>query len=98
MRLANDSDLAAFVRARRRELGLSQGRLAEIAGLRRATVADLERGQARGVRLETATALLDALGVILTTTLRSPNADSGPTSGGAPRPPLDDMLRQVGAQ
>lgn len=60
--LRNADDLAALVRERRKECGLSQGEVARLANLRRATVVDLEAGKSRPT-FDTALAVLSALGV-----------------------------------
>lgn len=51
------------VRELREARGLTQGALAEKAGLRRATVNRIEMGRVKGVDLRTLELLADALGV-----------------------------------
>lgn len=63
----------AAVRARRRELGLSQERLAELAELDRTYVSSLERGR-RNPTLRTAGRLASALGLPLSELLRDKDA------------------------
>lgn len=61
---ATPSALASAVRARRRQLGLRQGELAELAGVSERFVFAVESGK-DSVRLDKLTALLDALGLHL---------------------------------
>jgi HTH-type transcriptional regulator / antitoxin HipB len=93
MRLTNDQDLATYVRTRRRELGLSQEQLGERAGLRRATVTDIEQARSHP-SFATATALLAALGVTLTTYVPN-SATMGGGSPGPARPDLDTVLDRL---
>jgi y4mF family transcriptional regulator len=58
-------DVAAVVRARRRELGWSQAALAGGAGVSRQWVVALESGTAAGCELGKVLAVLDALGIPL---------------------------------
>jgi transcriptional regulator with XRE-family HTH domain len=65
MNRSHEKVLRAFgqaVRFRRRELGLSQEKLAELADLHRTYVADIERGS-RNVGLVNIVRLAEALGV-----------------------------------
>jgi len=55
--------LRASLRAARRERALTQAALAARSGTSRATIARLEAGSARGVRLETIAALCEVLGL-----------------------------------
>jgi transcriptional regulator with XRE-family HTH domain len=57
------SPVALRLRELREAAGLSQTALAERAGVRQATVSDLERGKSKGVEFATLEALADALGV-----------------------------------
>jgi len=61
-RMKNDikSRLGAAIRKRRNELGISQEKLAERAGLHRTYIADIERG-ARNVSIENIEKLAKAL-------------------------------------
>jgi len=59
------------VRDYRKRLKLTQGELAELAGLHRTYVADIERG-ARNLTLRNLVALADALNVTLTSLLDRP--------------------------
>ncbi|GAB2697550.1 type II toxin-antitoxin system Y4mF family antitoxin [Thalassiella azotivora] len=63
-------DLAAAVRTRRRELGLGQEELADLAGTSVRFVRSLEHGKAT-VRLDKLLAVLGALGLQLRTEIRS---------------------------
>lgn len=63
----------AAVRERRHELGLSQERLAELAGLDRTYVSSLERGR-RNPTLKTAARLAGALNLPLAELLRDSDA------------------------
>jgi DNA-binding XRE family transcriptional regulator len=60
--IRSTKDLAQLVRARRRELGLTQEALAGVTGLDRALLSLLERGERR-MSLETALRLAQALGM-----------------------------------
>jgi transcriptional regulator with XRE-family HTH domain len=71
VKLRNHEDLGRFLRSRRAELGLTQTDLAERAGVRRATVVAVERGQTHPT-FATALALLDAMEVSLVTRLPAP--------------------------
>lgn len=51
------------VRELREALGLTQGALAQQAGVRRATVSDLETGKSKGIDFATAEQLAKVLGV-----------------------------------
>ena len=55
-------ELTELVRARRRELGLSQEELADVIGVHRAFVSQFERGKA-SVRLDLVLRLVQALGM-----------------------------------
>lgn len=58
--------LGAELHARRRALGLRQAEVAELAGTTQRTVSVVENGQP-GTRLETITAIAEALGLALVT-------------------------------
>ena len=58
------NDLAELVRARRRELGLTQEELADVTGVHRAFVSLFERGQRTG-RFDLILELVHALGMDL---------------------------------
>lgn len=64
MRLQSERDLSLLVARRRKELGLTQEQLSKQAGVRRATLADLERGGTTP-SFTTVTALLAALDLML---------------------------------
>ena len=63
------SSISDAVRARRRELGLRQDDLAELAGISERFVREVERDKST-VRLDKLTALLDALGLELRAEIR----------------------------
>jgi HTH-type transcriptional regulator/antitoxin HipB len=63
------SDLAIDVRARRRDLGLTQLDVADLAGVSDRFVMELEQGKTT-VRLDKLTAVLDAIGLTLRVELR----------------------------
>jgi transcriptional regulator with XRE-family HTH domain len=90
VRLQSTRELALLVTRRRKDLGMTQEQLARRAGVRRATLADLERGDSTP-SFATATRLLAALDLVLDA---SPTPDDGIKSETArrPRPSLDDVL------
>lgn len=57
------SPLRLRVREAREALGLSVSALAELAGVRRATLSDIEHGKTRGVDFDTLERLAEVLGV-----------------------------------
>jgi len=57
------SPVSLRVRELRAARGMSQQKLADLAGLSRGTIADLERGESRGVDFSTLEKLATALGV-----------------------------------
>ncbi|MEL6280691.1 MAG: helix-turn-helix domain-containing protein [Pseudomonadota bacterium] len=63
-RVRTPDQIGAALRRRRRALGLTQGQLGERAGLRQATISDLERG-AKGVHLKSLCDVMAALGLEL---------------------------------
>jgi len=63
MRLASISDIAAAVRGRRADLGLSQGGLAERAGVSRRWVNQFENGGRATAEVGAVLRVLDALGL-----------------------------------
>ncbi len=88
MRIRSAHDLALHVRDRRRDLGLTQARLAEAAGVSRRWLSALESGKATaevGLVLK----ILDALGLIV---------DIGPPRGRRDGVDLDDILREHGRE
>lgn len=91
------SQLAAVVRARRVELGLTQAALAEAAGVSRWWVSEFESGRARA-ELGLVLRLLDALGL----EVRINPAGSDPTATepaqGTPQVDLDDLLDEYGSR
>jgi transcriptional regulator with XRE-family HTH domain len=72
----NATQLAHFIRARRRTLGLDQRALAEIAGLSVHSLSDIESGKGNPT-LAILSQLGTALGLELTFRLRQPGGDSG---------------------
>lgn len=76
-------ELSHAVRTRRREMGLSQKDLANLSGLSRATVVQIERGTIKDLGFNRTAALLNALGLGLTISQPHPKlhlekADSTP--------------------
>ena len=67
---ARSRDLADVVRARRKDLGLTQVEVAELADVSARFVMELEQGKPT-VRLDKLTAVLDAMGLTLRTEVRS---------------------------
>jgi y4mF family transcriptional regulator len=63
-------DLGSELRARRRELGITQQRLADVVGVNRRVLGELERGK-RTVRLEIAISVARALGLDIALVARS---------------------------
>ena len=63
------SDLAVDVRARRKDLGLTQEAVAELAEVSARFVMELEQGKPT-VRLDKVTAVLDAIGLTLRAEVR----------------------------
>lgn len=59
----NEAEFSQQVHARRRELGISQARLADLAGISRNYVSLIERGDAKNVSIGTLNNLASALGV-----------------------------------
>jgi HTH-type transcriptional regulator / antitoxin HipB len=66
---AGRSDLGVDVRARRKDLGLTQVEVAELAGVSARFVMELEQGKPT-VRLDKLTAVLDAMGLALRAEVR----------------------------
>ena len=62
MQIASASDFGSAVRQRRRMLGLSQEALADVIGVNRRVIGELERGKAT-VRLQIALDVARALGL-----------------------------------
>ena len=67
--IAGRSDLAFDVRARRKDLGLTQVEVAELAGVSERFVMELEQGKPT-VRLDKLTAVLGAMGLTLRVEVR----------------------------
>jgi len=55
-------EIGMKIKSLRKEKGLTQKQLAEIAGLSRVTLGKLERGQVGSITLKTIDIILDALG------------------------------------
>ena len=66
---AGRSDLAVDVRARRKDLALTQVEVAELAGVSERFVMELEQGKPT-VRLDKLSAVLDAMGLTLRAQVR----------------------------
>ena len=71
MTVAVADELGGTIRERRKHLGLSQHDLATFAGVSLRVLSSLERGKPTA-RLDIIVAVLDALGLELTVTRRSP--------------------------
>lgn len=69
-RAAGRSNLAVDVRARRKDLGLTQMEVAELADVSARFVMELEQGKPT-VRLDKLTAVLDAVGLTLRVEVRN---------------------------
>ena len=75
------NELATIVKRQRSEMGLSQERLAELAGLSRATINELETGKLSNLSLTRAERLANLLGYGLGVTgVKRPKADPGASS------------------
>ncbi|MEO8387392.1 helix-turn-helix transcriptional regulator [Polaromonas sp.] len=73
------SELANVVKRQRSEMGLSQERLGELAGLSRATINELETGKLANLSLTRAERLVNLLGFGLGVTgIRKPKSDEQP--------------------
>lgn len=83
MDLRSVHDLAAAVRGRRRNLGLTQAALASAAGVSRKWVSDFERGKP-GAEVSAVLAVFDALGLVLATDVHQQRRND------AARPPQAD--------
>jgi transcriptional regulator with XRE-family HTH domain len=69
-------ELSQAVRTRRKDIGLSQQALAELSGLSRSTVIDVEKGVIKDLSLTRTAALLDAIGLGLTVSPAHPRLQS----------------------
>lgn len=67
--IRNATELGALIRSRRRELGLTQTEVAEVANTNLRFVSELERGKATA-RLENVMRVLAALGIDLEARVR----------------------------
>ena len=73
-------ELSQAVRTRRQEIGLSQQRLATLAGLSRATIVQLEGGTLRDLSFTRTAAVLEVLGLALTIAPAHPRLGPRPVS------------------
>jgi HTH-type transcriptional regulator / antitoxin HipB len=73
--LRTPSDIGALIRARRRELGLDQAKLAEMAGVSRLWISQLEGGKP-GAGLGLVLRTLAALGIEMSERGAGPGADA----------------------
>lgn len=73
----NLADIGQLVQARREALGLSQARLAQLAGLSRATINQLENGSLVDLGAAKLLALLNLLGLDLAAQPRAPQVLCG---------------------
>jgi HTH-type transcriptional regulator / antitoxin HipB len=85
MRVSSIRDVSAAVRGRRRDLGLSQAKLADRAGVSRKWVSEFEAGKP-GVELGHVLAVLDELGLVM---------DIRGSSEDTPRVDLDAILEEL---
>ena len=83
-------ELSQAVRTRRRELGLSQQRLATLAGLSRATIVQLEGGTLKDLSFTRTAAVLGVLSLELTVGPAHPRLGPRPVSS---TPPLERAAR-----
>jgi transcriptional regulator with XRE-family HTH domain len=95
VRLTSIADIAAAVRGRRMDLGLSQGDLAERAGVSRRWVNQFEGGGRTTAEVGAILAVLDALGLDLQVeAVSGATDDSEPATGGVNLDVLLDDLRR----
>ncbi len=85
MKVRSIRDLAAVVRGRRRDLGLSQAELATRAGVSRKWIYQFEAGKPTA-ELRLILRVLDALGLVLDVT------DDDQTAAGQPTRDLDALI------
>lgn len=71
------TELSQAVRKRRCDIGISQKAVAELSGLSRSTVINVERGTIKDLSLTRTAALLDVLGLGLTITSAHPRLSLG---------------------
>ncbi len=83
-------ELSQTVRTRRQEIGLSQQRLATLAGLSRATIVQLEGGTLKDLSFTRTASVLQVLGLGLTIGLAHPRLGPRPVSS---TPPLELAAR-----
>ena len=86
MRLATIGDIAAAVRGRRAELGISQDDLARRAGVSRKWVVEFEAGKPKA-EMALILRALDALGLAIDVTVPGPGSDPNATDLGPDRRP-----------
>lgn len=86
-------EIGQLVRERREALGLSQGRLARLSGLSRATINQLETGSLMDLGVAKLTTLLDLVGIELEAGVRAHRGNglqmASRTAGVSYRTPLD---------
>jgi HTH-type transcriptional regulator/antitoxin HipB len=95
VRLTSIADIAAAVRGRRMDLGISQGTLAKRAGVSRRWVNQFEGGGRTTAEVGTILRVLDALGLDLQVGAAPGATDDGePATGGVNLDVLLDDLRR----
>jgi HTH-type transcriptional regulator/antitoxin HipB len=95
VRLTSIADVAAAVRGRRMDLGISQGNLAERAGVSRRWVNQFEMGGRTTAEVGTILRVLDALGLDLRVeAVPGATDDREPATGGVNLDVLLDDLRR----
>lgn len=85
-------ELSQAVRTRRKEIGLTQKRLAALAGLSRSTIVEIERGTIKDLSLSRTAALLEVLGLGLYITPAHPRLEQRAVSTS----PLESTARAAG--
>lgn len=90
MHLASIADIAAVVRGRRIDLRLSQGDLAERAGVSRRWINQFEAGGRTTAEIGTVLRVIEAVGLSLHAEVATPN----PVEGGIDLDALLDDLRR----
>lgn len=94
MEVSTVRHVQAFTRARRRDLKLSQERLAEMAGVSRKWVSEFERGSTTAVELPLLLRVLAALELTVDITATDPAGRGRATdTEGESELDLDDLLR-----
>jgi HTH-type transcriptional regulator/antitoxin HipB len=88
MFLRTPSDIGAFIRERRKKLGLNQDELARKAGTSRQWLVAVERGKS-GAEIGLVLRTLKALGISLTASEKAKPADSRSARSRGELPPID---------